>query len=311
MAGTKPERKINFRHITLADKPIYERYLAESGERGCEFSFANLYLWGRQGIAVTEENILIFSQFNRRSVYPFPLGTHEVHSALDAIIFDAKERGIACRISGITDEAKTTLEQFYPGKFRYHCDEGAFDYVYSIDDLADLPGKKFDGKRNHLRRFRDAFPDCTAEPISDSNSTEVEQFINEWYENRLKENSDADFHMERAALAKAMRDREALGLIGLAVRGGGQVLAMSLASKLSEDTMDVHFEKARSDVQGAYAAINCALANYIRANHPDIRYLNREEDMGLEGLRRAKRSYHPHHMIKKYWACLLEEEYDY
>ena len=86
---------------------------------------------------------------------------------------------------------------------------------------------------------------------------------------------------------------------------------MTIASRLSQDTLDVHFEKARADIQGAYVAINCSLARYIRDKYPDIKYLDREEDMGLEGLRRAKRSYHPHHMVKKYWACLLEDGYDY
>ncbi|MBR2965820.1 MAG: DUF2156 domain-containing protein [Clostridia bacterium] len=310
MIGTR-EKKINFKQISLSDKPVYEKYLAQSGVRGCEFSFANLYLWGRQNIAVTDEAILIFSQFNRRSIYPYPLGSHDVHAALDAIIDDARARGIACRISGITEDAKATLEEFYPEKFRYHTDEGSFDYVYSVDDLADLPGKKYDGKRNHIRRFCDAFPDYTAEPISDDNTAEVSAFVENWYERRLADNPDADFHMERAALTRALANREALELEGLVIRGGGEILAMTLASRLSPDTFDVNFEKARGDIQGAYAVINCEFAKYIRKNHPEICYLDREEDMGLEGLRRAKRSYHPHHMIKKYWACLLEECYDY
>ena len=290
---------------------MYEKFLAESGVRGCEFSFANIYLWGRQSIAVQDENLLIFSQFNRRSVYPFPLGRQDVHAAFDAIIEDARERGIACRISGITDEGREILENFYPGRFRYHCDEAAFDYVYSIDDLADLAGKKYDGKRNHLRRFRDAFPDCAQEVLTDKNIAEAEKFVDEWYETRLLENPNADLHMERAALTKALRDREALELVGLMLRAQGRILALTMASRLSADTMDVHFEKAHSDIQGAYAAINCALARYIRDEYPEIRYLNREDDMGIEGLRRAKRSYYPHHMIEKCWACLLVEEYDY
>lgn len=311
MSDTKNKRMIDFRRITLEDKPLYDAALASEGERGCEFSFANLYLWGRQSIALVDESILIFSQFDRRSIYPYPLGRHDVHSAFDAIIADSRERGIACRISGITEAAKETLERFYPGRFRYHCDDGSFDYVYSIDDLADLPGKRFDGKRNHLRRFRDAFPDCATVPITDENTSEALAFLDEWYEERLSKNPDSDFHMERAALTKALRDREALQLIGLMLKGGDRVLALTMASRLTEDTLDVHFEKARTDVQGAYAAINCAFARYVRETRPEIRFLNREEDMGLEGLRRAKRSYHPRHMIKKYWACLLEEEYDY
>lgn len=311
MTNRKKDNKIDFRPLTLEDKPRYERLLAESGERGCEYSFANLYLWGRQGVSLRDGAALIFSQFNRRSVYPYPLGNGEIMASLDAIIADARERGIACRISGITDTAKATLESLYTDRFRYHSDEDSYDYVYSVDDLSDLPGKKYDAKRNHIYRFREAFPDSSLEPVTADNLSEVEDFVSEWYKKRLADNPDADFHMERAAISKALRDGEALGLVSIILRGGGRILAVTMASRLSEDTMDVHFEKARTDVQGAYAAINCALARHVREKYPEIKYLNREEDMGIEGLRKAKRSYHPHHMVKKWWACLLEEEYEY
>jgi hypothetical protein len=89
------------------------------------------------------------------------------------------------------------------------------------------------------------------------------------------------------------------------------VLAVTLGSMLSENTLDVQFEKARWDVDGAYAAVNCEFAKYIREKMPQIEFLNREEDMGLEGLRKAKLSYNPHHMVEKQWACLLEDCYEY
>jgi len=311
MINTKNEKKIDFRRIRPEDKPLYESRLASEGERGCEFSFANLYLWGRQSFAEFEGQVLLFSQFDRRSVYPYPVGHGDKRAAIEAIIEDSRARGIPCRISGITDEAKETMEELFPNRFRYHSDEGSFDYVYSIDDLADLPGKKYDGKRNHLRRFREAYPDCKVEPIDASNISDAEKFAEDWYARRLAENPDADFYMERAALTKALRNGEALALEGVVLRSGGEILAITLASRLSHDVFDVHFEKARGDVQGAYAAINCEFAQYIRRKHPEVRYLDREEDMGLEGLRRAKKSYHPIRMIKKCWACLLEDGYDY
>ena len=92
---------------------------------------------------------------------------------------------------------------------------------------------------------------------------------------------------------------------------GDRVIAMTLGSFLSEDTMDVHFEKALSSVDGAYTAINCEFARYIRNRFPGVCYLNREEDMGIEGLRKAKESYLPHHMVQKCWAHLKEDDYDY
>lgn len=304
-------KTIPFAPITLQDRALYESYLAQEGERGCEFSFANLYLWGRQKIALVHGYIVLFSQFDRRSVYPWPLGHGDIRPVLDCILEDAQARGIPCRITGLGEEEKQILRQLYPERFRFHCDEASFDYVYDIHDLADLSGKKYHGKRNHLNRFREAVPDCTVLPLTESTVPLARRMLDEWYETKLRENSDADFLMEQAALEKALRDWDALQMEGLLLMNGGKVLAFTMASRLSPDTFDVHFEKAHTDVQGAYTAVNCEFARYLRDKYPEIRFLDREEDMGLEGLRRAKRSYHPHHMIRKCWACLLEEGYEY
>ena len=109
------------------------------------------------------------------------------------------------------------------------------------------------------------------------------------------------------AIDRAFRHFAALDMDGLMLKEGGQVLAVTMGSRLSPDTIDVHFEKAREDVDGAYAAINREFARYLREKYPDVQYLNREDDMGLEGLRKAKLSYQPHHLEEKYWACLMED----
>lgn len=311
MTELKTPTMIEYTPLSLEDRALYESYLQDGRERGCEFSFANLYLWGRQNFAVLHGHVTFFSQFSRRSVYPFPLGKGDKKPILDAIIADSRARGIPCRLTGLIAEDKEVLEALYPNRFRFHCDEGAFDYVYAIDDLADLGGKKYHAKRNHLNRFYEAFPDYTVEELSEDNLPRVQKMVDEWYRSREKENPNGDYHMEKAALAKAFRQYRELSLDGLVLLNGDEVLAVTLGSRLSPDTIDVHFEKARADVNGAYAAINSEFARHIRKKYPEIRFLNREEDMGLEGLRKAKKSYHPHHMVEKYWACLLEDGYDY
>lgn len=302
---------IDFKPITPSDRSRYEALLLESGERGCEYSFSNLYLWGRQRLAFLHGHGVLFSQFNRRTVYPFPVGGGDKKKVLDAIIADAAERGIPCRITGLTAQDMALLQSLYPDRFRYHCDRDSFDYVYAIDDLADLAGRKYQKKRNHFNRFRTLFPYYTVEPLSPQNLPRVQAMVDAWYETRLAEAPDSDFHMERAALNKALANFEELGMEALVLLDGEDVLAVTMGTILSSDTMDVHFEKARADVEGAYAVINCEFARYIRKKSPHIRFLNREEDMGLEGLRKAKESYYPHHMAEKCWACLLEDGYDY
>ncbi len=311
MNRTETKTMLPFRRFSLADRDVYEPFMTDAGERGCEFSFANLYLWGRQHFTEYGDHIVLFSQFDRKSVYPYPVGEGDKKAVLDAIIDDAHARGIPCRITGLTQNAKETLESLYPGQFRYHCDRNSFDYVYDIHDLADLKGKKYHGKRNHLNRFREAYPDFTVEPLNESNMEAARTMVADWYRARLLENPDGDYHMEQAAMEKAFRDYGKLGMEGMLLRNGEDVLGVTLGSFLSEDTVDVHFEKARADIQGAYAAINCEFARYLRDKYPAVRYLNREDDMGLEGLRKAKLSYYPHHMVEKCWACLLEDGYDY
>jgi len=302
---------IDFQPLDPRDKDQYNAMLRCSGERGCEYSFTNLYLWGRQRAALVENNLVVFSQYNRKSVYLFPIGCTDKKATLDAIIADAKARGIPCRLTGLTQDDYALLEQLYPGRFTSHFDRDAFDYIYAIDDLADLKGRKFQRKRNHLNRFRAERPDHRLEPITDENLHLVESLVEQWYAQRLAENPHGDYLMEQVALKKALQQRDVLGLEGLLLRDGDQLLAMTMGSRLSETTFDIHFEKALDIADGTYAAINQGFADYLREKYPDLQWLNREDDMGLEGLRKAKLSYCPDHMIEKSWALLQEEGYDY
>lgn len=301
---------IDFQPLNISQKANYDKFLLNCGERGCEYSFANLYLWGRQRAAFHEGNLAFFSQFSRRSVYLFPLG-QDLKPTLDAIIQDAKTRGIPCRLTGLSQDDCALLERLYPGRFRYHFDRDGFDYIYAIRELAELKGRKFQRKRNHFNRFRQNHPDYTVEPVTDENTPQVAALLDTWYTQRLASDPHGDFHMERSAISKALRNRKELGMEGLVLMDGDTMLAMTLGSPLSANTFDVQFEKALEDVDGAYPAINCEFARCLLAKYPDLQWLNREDDLGIEGLRKAKLSYCPDHFVEKNWACLLEDGYDY
>ena len=302
---------IAFQHLDPAKKAEYDKYLQNCGQKGCEYSFSNLYLWGRQRAAFHKGNLVFFSQFNRQSVYLFPLAGGDLKESLDAIIHDAKTRDIPCRLTSLSQEDCELLEQYYPGQFRFHTDRDAFDYIYAIDDLADLKGRKYQKKRNHINRFRQNYPGYTVEPITDENTIDAVLLLQKWYADRELIDPLADFHMEQAAIFKALRNRTELGMEGLLLKHNGRTLAMTLGSPLSEITFDVQFEKALDEADGAYPTINQEFAKYLRAKYPKLQWLDREDDMGLEGLRKAKLSYEPHHLIEKHWACLLEDGYDY
>ena len=302
---------IDFKPITITDKALYKQYLITETERGCEYSFVNLFLWGRQQATILHDHLVLFSQFNRRSVYPYPMGTGDKRPVLDAIIADAGERGIPCRITGLNASEKQALEEMYPGRFRFHGARDSFDYVYDINDLADLKGGKYQRKRNHYKQFCKNYPNYTVEPFNDENLPQVKRMLEQWFETIMQETPDEDFHMERAALSKALKHYKELDIEGLLLKDDNKILAVTLGSQLSANTFDVQFEKAPRDINGAYTAINYEFARYLRAKYPQILFLNREEDMGLEGLRKAKERYYPHHMVEKYWACLLDDDYEY
>lgn len=299
---------ISFKRFTIDDKPMYEVRHMSSPERGCEYSFANLYLWGRQAFAEIDGCIVFFSQFNKKSVYPFPIGDGDKKAAIDAVIADARDRGIACRITGMTARDREVLETLYPDSFRIHSDRDSHDYVYAIDDLADLPGKTYRKKRGHLKNFDESYPDMALVPLSENNLKDAETLLEKWYAAR---GDDEDFMMEKCAVKRAFRDADKLSLEVLLLYVNGTACALSVVSPMSNDTFDVHFEKALPDISGAYAAINRETARYIREKYPYVKFLNREEDMGIEGLRKAKKSYYPHHMVEKWWAHLAEDGYDY
>ena len=299
---------IDFQKFDTAKRDDYNRYLLHCGERGCEYSFANLNMWGKQRGAFVADRLALFSQFDRLSVYPYPIGQGALQPVLEAIFQDARERGIVCRLTGLTAADCADLEVLYPGQFRIHPDRSGCDYVYKIDDLADLAGKKFQKKRNHVNKFDLTHPHCQALPMTPDLLPAVQEMVDAWYESRLAKESKDDFQMERTALKRAFAHMDDYGIEGLVLVDDGRILAMTMGSPLTEDTFDIHFEKAREDVDGAYAAINRAFARYLREKYPQLRYLNREDDMGLPGLRKAKLSYNPDHLIEKFWASPVEAD---
>ena len=298
---------IDFKRHKLQDKAAYEQTLFSQPERGCEYSFANRFLWGRQELAWVQGCAVFFSHFYGRSVYPYPIGSGDRRAAVEAILLDARERGIPCRITSMTGADLADLESWFPGRFTVRPDRDGFDYVYAIDDLADLRGRKFQKKRNHVNRFRGEHPGFEVVPLTVCNMAQAQHMVNEWYRIRMKQDPEGDYLLENIAMARAFQNYEALGMEGIMLVEDGKVLAVTMATRLSPDTFDVHFEKALEDVDGAYAAVNCEFARHLRLKHPGVRFLNREDDMGLEGLRKAKLSYNPHHLVEKYWAIVTEE----
>ena len=297
---------IDFHRIQIEDMSAYQQILMACPTRGCEYTFANLFFWGRQEIAFLHGCVAFFAHYQGRSIYPYPIGSGDKKAVLEEILQDARDRGIPCRIGGMTRQDHEELEQLLPGRFYCREDRDGADYVYTVEDLADLRGRKLQRKRNHVNKFRAMNPDYTVEPLTRDKLPLAQTFVEDWYIHRL-ETVGGDYMLEQIAIERAFNHYEDLHMDGLLLCCKDQLVAMTMSSPLSRDTLDVHFEKAREDVDGAYAAINSEFARYIRLKYPEILYLDREDDMGLEGLRKAKLSYQPHHMVEKCRAYLMED----
>lgn len=288
---------LQFEKPELADRPWIQKIYERSGFRGAEYTFANLYLWSSYYGKVCEYQGFLCQRLNYRNIhqYIYPAGQGDVKAVLDRLWQDSRACGERFVLRSLTKQTMEILQELYPGQFIYEEDRDSFDYLYEIDTLAELAGKKYQAKRNHINRFLENHPDWFLQEITKDNLDVCREVMDRWEEGH--QGSD-----DKRAMDKAFDHYEELEFRGLLLYAApGEPVAFSMGNRISQDTFDVNFEKAYADVQGAYPMINREFARYIRAQDPDIRYLNREDDMGVEGLRKAKESYHPI-FLEKYVA---------
>ena len=297
---------LNFQPVTIERKPELDAILNELPDMGCEYTTANLMLWGDAHVAVEEGSVYVLTRHAGGCGYFLPAGG-DLARAVRRVAMDADERKIALSMYGVTDRTKAELEQRFPGTFSFYEVRSGFDYVYDIHRLADLKGKKLQAKRNHIHRFEDACPDWQLLPLTEQTIPQAREMIRLWYEDHAREHPEANFRSEQKALELAFENCSALGFEGLLLVSGGRTLAFTMGNRIRKDTFDVNFEKAVSDIQGTYAMINRSFARYLTEKYPELVWLNREDDMGLPGLRKAKLSYYPDLLLRK-WVTISTPE---
>lgn len=301
---------IDFREPTLADKPWVDGLLAQADYKGCEYNFTNLYTWRKAfhyRIARVEGFLAVHLCGALGCSCLYPAGAGDVRPVIRELARDAGARGETLRLVCLTPRQMDELEGLFPGRFAFQPDRDGYDYLYDIHRLADLPGKKMHNKRNHISALEREFPDWRYEELTPALLPECLEMDREWYRRsreREGRQEEADLGNEGIALREAMEHFEALGLEGGLIRIHGEVVAFTMGDRLNSTIYDVHFEKAYNELRGAYPLINREFARRVREKHPEICLLNREDDMGVPGLRKAKESYYPDEMVEKYSAIL-------
>ena len=306
---------IDWRDITLEDKARIEDKICASGCHGADYGFANLFIWRkayRPKIAFCDNRLLVgMPQWN---VYAYPKGDGDVRNSIELLLDEAHSLGNKLRIRGLTDK---TLEEFLPlygDRFEIIEDRDNADYIYTSAKLCDLPGRHLSSKRNHIKHFErngpwefhriaagscGVFTSCEGGACGKLSSIEeAKAFVDEFY----KEKNDPDLADEAGAIEEMFEHYETLGFLGGMLYQNGEPVAFTAGTKLDNEVFDTHFEKALPGVEGAYTMVNREFARLVRAEYPDITAFNREEDMGIEGLRKAKLSYHPDILLMKYFA---------
>ena len=263
-----------FSEPQLKDCDWISKCVKESGYMGSDASFANIYLlkskYNTKVSFYKDFLIRYYEGYGSRHGYTFPLGHGKADKALEAIRQDALENTRKLEFWFVTEEQKEVLDAVYGNILEYKKDDGDSDYIYGQQELATLSGRAYHKKKNHLSKFK-------------------RTYNNIWFSEIGAGNIEALLHLDDLALT------------GGILYVNDVPAAMTIASYINDDTVDIHFEKCIGEyaAAGGYAAINQMHAEALK----NVMYINREEDINIPGLRKAKESYHPKIMLKKYSAA--------
>lgn len=295
---------IQFNPITLDDQSLFDKYFTAKSYCSSECNFTHLYIWRKPyhvEWSLIENFLVIYASAGDEHWILPPFGDYEhgdvktLFSKLNAF-FESKH--LPFIIHGITEPFKEVLQQHYPENFEFEDCRDMADYVYDGNNLRTLAGRKYHGKRNHLNNFKKNYPDYSYETFTPLMIDEVKAFLTLWYDQK-KERSlvTDDLIYEQEGLLDALLHYDRLHYKAAVIRINGKIEAFTMGELLNPEMLVVHMEKANSDINGLYPAINYEFLNH---EWQDVSYVNREEDTGDEGLRKSKLSYNPIKLVSKY-----------
>ncbi|MDR1006840.1 MAG: phosphatidylglycerol lysyltransferase domain-containing protein [Bacteroidales bacterium] len=291
---------MNFKDVTLEDKNVFDRFLPIKEVQNCETSFANIIAYNFKypsQYAIIDGFLCVRTTNAAKDSYTYfmPVGEGDFRNIIKIFVDDAVANGY--NMNMIINDCECFRKHFPDFSASPCCD--FFDYVYLREDLAQLSGRKYQAKRNHINQIREEYEVIE---LSEENSGEffAAQAVSlEEAKVRNPQYAD-DYDSEDRVINYLLTNFKALDVLGLGIRIEGKLIAFSLGSPINYNTFDVHIEKANRN-NGSFALINREMARRIDETYL---YINREEDLGIEGLRKAKLSYHPYKMIEKCFARL-------
>ncbi len=294
---------MNFKMLELEDKPVLDSMFHAIYHENSHMNFTNLFMWRKPYhiLWALEDDILYMKAEHDGFTFVLqPLCLPEkLKQAMDFWLEDFAREGRTFYMDAVEKPVADQLAELYKNTFDIAEDENNCDYVYSSKDLIELAGRKFHSKKNHINSFKKNYPEAEYLPITDDIITQCKININGWY--KKHDRSDENIRVERDAIIEVLNNFDYLGVKGGAILLDKRVVAFTFGEQLNENTAVIHVEKADPDVRGAYPMIN---QQFIAHEFADLPYINREEDMGVPGLRKAKESYKPVKRVHKYAITL-------
>ena len=293
---------IDFHTPTLADKDWINRKIEETGCRSCEYTFGNIFAYGaKMDIKVADYEGCLVTRciYGEELMYCYPMGNGDKKAAIEAIIRDSECLSSDFVIFGMVNEFADELESLFPDRFKIVFDRDGSDYIYNSEDLINLIGKKYQPKRNHISFFKKNY-NWSYEKITSDNIGECIAMNERWIEESLYEHKE-ELVEELEIIKLVFENYDALDFVGGLIRVDGEVIAYTMGERMNKDTFCVHFEKAFAKYRGAYPMIN---REFCERELSSYRYIDREDDLGVDNLRKAKLSYYPEIIREEYEAKL-------
>lgn len=296
---------IEYKKISLEDKALFDSYLNKDFFYLSDVSFGNLYIWHNAreiSFAIINASLVIRTCYEgAKPFYFFPIGGNEVNKieCIEEMIKDCEQKGEILEFHSLEQKSVEILNKYFQDKFSITPNRDRSDYVYNIKELIELSGRKYHKKKNHLNQFLQTYPDFEYQSIDSSNKHRVLDVWKKWFFAQ-GEVSDG-LKSENIGIIDALNHYESLGLKGGFVSVEDNIIAFSFGEVINSEMAVIHIEKADFNYHGAYQIINQQL---LLNEFSSYLYANREEDLGIEGLRRAKMSYNPVFLVEKFEAII-------
>lgn len=293
----KLHQNINFQEIKLSDKNLIDKYLKQEKFMISDISFGNLFIWSisrKIAFCIINDCLIIETTYTGQLPFCFfPIGKGNKKAALKTLHNHYKNMDKPFILHSVEKCNIEMLKEVFGNDIEPMLNRDRSDYIYNTNELIELSGRKYHKKKNHLNRFFEEYSGFTFEIIQDNNLSELIQTWKKWD----KAEYDVGLQNESKGIINVFKNYNDLGLLGGLLRYDGNIIAFSFGEIISEQICIIHIEKADTQYRGAYQAINQQLLKHCFEN---ITYVNREEDLGIEGLRKAKMSYNPEMILEKY-----------